>query len=144
MEFYKTENSEIEIYLGDFLQVSKNWKSPTVIVSDGPYGIGGFPGDPKTANNLEIFIALLQKNGRLNQLQKTTLWFWNTELGWANVHSIFIENGWEYVNCHIWNKGLGHIAGNANTKTLRKFPVVTEVCVQYVKKLHLMQEVNVY
>lgn len=134
MEFYKTENSEIEIYLGDFLQVSKNWKSPTVIVSDGPYGIGGFPGDPKTANNLgDIYRPFIEKWSS-KSTPKTTLWFWNTELGWANVHSIFIENGWEYVNCHIWNKGLGHIAGNANTKTLRKFPVVTEVCVQYVKK----------
>ena len=42
--------------------------------------------------------------------------------------------GWEYRCCHIWDKGIAHIAGNANTKTLRKFPVVTEVCVQYVKK----------
>ena len=33
----------------------------------------------------------------------------------------------------MWDKGLGHVAGNANTATLRKFPVVTEVCVQYVK-----------
>jgi hypothetical protein len=28
---------------------------------------------------------------------------------------------------------LSHVAGNANSQTLRKFPVVTEVCVQYVK-----------
>ncbi|MHB8205418.1 MAG: DNA methyltransferase, partial [Desulfomonilaceae bacterium] len=34
---------------------------------------------------------------------------------------------------NIWDKGLGHIAGNANSQTLRKFPVVTEVCVHYVK-----------
>ncbi len=32
-----------------------------------------------------------------------------------------------------WDKDLSHIAGNANSQTLRKFPVVTEVCVQYVK-----------
>jgi site-specific DNA-methyltransferase (adenine-specific) len=49
------------------------------------------------------------------------------------VHPTFEEFGWEYRNCHVWNKGLGHVAGNANTVTLRKFPVVTEVCVQYVK-----------
>ena len=35
---------------------------------------------------------------------------------------------------HIWDKGLSHVAGNANSKTLRKFPVTTEVCVQYVKQ----------
>ena len=34
----------------------------------------------------------------------------------------------------IWNKGISHVAGNSNTKTLRKFPIVTEVCVQYVRK----------
>jgi len=34
----------------------------------------------------------------------------------------------------VWDKGLEHVAGNANTRTLRKFPVVTEVCVQYVKE----------
>lgn len=29
---------------------------------------------------------------------------------------------------------MGHVAGNTNTKTIRHLPVVTEVCVQYVKK----------
>jgi len=33
----------------------------------------------------------------------------------------------------VWDKGIGHIAGNSNTQTLRKLPVVTEVCVQYTK-----------
>ena len=37
----------------------------------------------------------------------------------------------------MWDKGLGHIAGNANSRTLRKFPVVTEVCVQYVRRNEL-------
>jgi len=45
-----------------------------------------------------------------------------------------VECGWEYRCCHIWDKGIGHIAGNSNTETLRKLPVVTEVCVQYVKQ----------
>jgi site-specific DNA-methyltransferase (adenine-specific) len=42
------------------------------------------------------------------------------------------KHGWRYVNCNIWNKGKGHIAGNVNTAKIRRFPVVTEVCVQYV------------
>lgn len=134
MGLYKTENKEIEIYCGDFLKVSKLWKTPNVIVSDGPYGIGGFPGDPKTPENLgKVYRPFIEEWSK-RSTPNTTLWFWNTELGWANVHPVLIENGWEFVNCHIWNKGLGHVAGNANTKTLRKFPVVTEVCVQYVKK----------
>lgn len=64
---------------------------------------------------------------------QTTLWFWNSELGWATVHPLLVDCGWEYRGCHIWDKGIGHIAGNANTRTLRKFPIVTEVCTQYVK-----------
>ena len=30
---------------------------------------------------------------------------------------------------------MAHIAGRANTRTLRRFPAVTEVCVQYVRKV---------
>ncbi len=36
------------------------------------------------------------------------------------------------MNANIWNKGLSHIAGNVNTTKIRRFPVVTEVCVQYI------------
>jgi len=64
---------------------------------------------------------------------QTTLWFWNTELGWATVHPLLEQYGWEYRGCNIWDKGKSHIAGNVNSKTLRKFPQTTEVCVQYVK-----------
>jgi DNA modification methylase len=134
MDYYKTGNGIIKIYNGDFLEAVKTWETPTVIISDGPYGIGGFPGDPQTPENLgKIYEPYVTEWSR-RATPNTTLWFWNTELGWANVHPVLISNGWEFVNCHIWNKGIGHIAGNANTKTLRKFPVVTEVCVQYVKK----------
>jgi site-specific DNA-methyltransferase (adenine-specific) len=70
-------------------------------------------------------------------LPETTLWFWNTEIGWASVHPTLVEHGWEYRSCHIWDKGIGHIAGNANSKTLRRFPVVTEVCAQYVRKVKI-------
>ena len=44
-----------------------------------------------------------------------------------------MASGWEYRARSIWDKGLGHVAGNANTRTLRKLPVVTEVCVHYVR-----------
>ncbi|GAA0874201.1 MULTISPECIES: DNA methyltransferase [Bacteroidota] len=119
---------------GDFLNLYKSWDAPTVIISDGPYGIGGFPGDPKSAKNLGKVYEPFIKAWAESSTPNTTLWFWNTELGWANVHPVLEKYGWEFVNCHIWNKGKAHIAGNANTKTLRKLPVVTEVCVQYVLK----------
>lgn len=125
---------KIEVFNNDSLTLYDNWDSPTVIISDGPYGIGGYPGDPLSPQHLrEWYKPHIEKWTELST-PVTTLWFWNTELGWANVHSEFLEQGWEFVNCHIWDKGKEHIAGNVNTKTLRKFPVVTEVCVQYVKK----------
>lgn len=134
MKVYTTHNNRASIFNEDFLNVSEQWDEPTVIISDGPYGIGGFPGDPKTPENLGEIYEPFIKDWSSKSSPKTTLWFWNTELGWANVHPYLIQNGWEFVNCHIWNKGLAHIAGNSNTKTLRKIPVVTEICVQYVKK----------
>lgn len=33
----------------------------------------------------------------------------------------------------MWDKGLTHAANHTNTRTLRKLPTVTEVCVQYVR-----------
>ena len=35
---------------------------------------------------------------------------------------------------------MSHVAGNSNTQTLRKFPVVTEVCVQYSKAARFLVE----
>ncbi|MYD26624.1 MAG: site-specific DNA-methyltransferase [Gemmatimonadetes bacterium] len=110
-----------------------NWPPPSCIISDGPYGIGGFPGDSHTADSLADWYEQHIKAWSMFSTPSTTLWFWNTEVGWATVHPVLVSNGWEYRCCNIWDKGIGHIAGNANTQTLRKFPVVTEVCVHYVK-----------
>jgi hypothetical protein len=60
------------------------------------------------------------------------LWFWNTELGWASVHPVLTAHGWDYVQLMFWNKGRGHVAGNVNGQTIRRFPVVTEVCAFYL------------
>lgn len=123
----------VEVWLGDSLEHYGKWPSPTVIVSDGAYGVLGFEGD--TSNHLgvpdwyEPHIREWARHAKPN----TTLWFWNSEIGWAATHPVLERHGWRYVNCNIWNKGKGHIAGNVNTKKIRRFPVVTEVCVQYVR-----------
>ncbi|HEY6541348.1 MAG TPA: hypothetical protein VIZ18_10440, partial [Ktedonobacteraceae bacterium] len=70
-------------------------------------------------------------------LPETTLWFWNTEIGWATVHPILALHGWEYKGLHIWDKSIAHIAGNVNSKTIRSFPIVTEVCALYVRDVKL-------
>jgi len=111
-----------------------DWPAPTCIVADGPYGVNGFPGDLPTAATLAEWYRPHIAAWSERATPETTLWFWNTERGWATVHPVLDELGWEYRACHIWDKGLGHVAGNANTETLRKLPVVTEVCVQYVRR----------
>ena len=111
-----------------------SWESPTVIISDGPYGVGGYEGDPSDEESLpsiyEPHIAIWAERAS----PQTVLWFWNTELGWATVHPVLKKHGWIYHGCNIWDKGINHIAGNCNGKTMRQFPVVTEVCVMYVRQ----------
>ena len=121
------------IHLGRAEDHYATWPTPTCIIVDGPYGVGGFPGDCHTPASLADWYAPHIAAWSRCATPQTTLWLWNTEVGWASIHPLLLANGWEYRCCHVWDKGLGHVAGNANTRTLRKYPVVTEVCVQYVK-----------
>jgi site-specific DNA-methyltransferase (adenine-specific) len=127
------EVDNIHVQQGDAAHFYATWDTPTAIVSDGAYGLGLFPGDPKAETDLIAWYEPHVRAWTQHATPQTTLWFWNSELGWATVHSLLAQQGWQFVNCHVWDKGLAHIAGNSNTKTLRKFPVVSEVCVQYVK-----------
>ncbi len=128
-----SSRDDVFLHFEEAEKLYERWPSPICIIADGPYGVSGFPGDPPTAEPLPEWYRPHFKAWARYATPETTLWFWNTELGWATVHPVLVENGWEYRSCHIWDKGLSHVAGNANSLTLRKFPVVTEVCVQYVK-----------
>lgn len=123
----------VELYFDRAELLYDKWPRPTCIIVDGPYGIGGFPGDPPTPETLADWYRPHIAAWSRRSTPQTTLWFWGTELGWATVHPELLRSGWEYRCCHVWDKGLSHVAGNANSLTLRKFPVVTEVCVQYIK-----------
>lgn len=123
----------VTLHHDDALKLYATWPEPVCIISDGAYGVAGFPGDPPTHEGLADWYRPHVEAWSARATPLTTLWFWNTEVGWATVHPVLIANGWKYVACNVWNKGAGHVAGNANTKTLRQFPIVTEVCVQYVK-----------
>ena len=123
----------VQIHFDHAENLYASWQSPICIISDGPYGVSGYPGDSHKAETLTNWYAPHIKSWSKYASPETTLWFWNTEVGWATVHPMLLENGWAYRCCNIWDKGLGHVAGNANTQTLRKFPVVTEVCAHYVK-----------
>jgi len=132
LEINSWEDENTHLFHGNSLDHYSNWKSPTVIVSDGAYGVLGFEGD--TSDHLSIaqwYEPHIEAWSKLATPQ-TTLWFWNSEIGWAATHSTLEKNGWRYANANIWNKGKAHIAGNVNTSTIRRFPVVSEVCVQYV------------
>jgi site-specific DNA-methyltransferase (adenine-specific) len=122
------------VFNDDVLSLYEEWSSPNIIVSDGGYGVSGFKGDthePATLTNwYKPHIEAWSRQARAG----TTLWFWNTEIGWATVHPMLDANGWEYLGCNVWDKGIQHIAGNCNLPVLKGFPVVTEVCVQYVKR----------
>jgi hypothetical protein len=124
---------EVAIHFDRAEQLYSRWPSPTCIISDGPYGVSGFPGDEHEWDSLAQSYEPHIQAWSESATPQTTLWFWNTEVGWATVHPVLVKYGWEYRCCNIWDKGMSHVAGNANTQTLRKFPVVTEVCVHYVK-----------
>ncbi len=121
----------------DALQCYADWPDPTVIVVDGPYGVAGFEGDLRTVEGLAEWYEPHISTWSARALPETTLWFWGTEVGWAEVHSTIKLHGWLYRSAHLWDKGIGHIAGNCNGNTIRRFPVVTELCVQYVRDVKL-------
>lgn len=128
------EDARVSLQLGDALDCYAHWPAPTVIISDGAYGVLGFEGD--TSDHLDVpawyepHVAAWARAAT----PATTLWFWNSEIGWAAAHPVLEKHGFRYVNCNVWNKGVGHIAGNVNTRKIRRFPVVTELCVQYVRE----------
>ena len=136
MERSEKVNIENSLFFvnGDAADEYRRWDPPTVIISDGPYGVNGFKGDLLSNTGLDGWYEPHIKIWSEISTPLTTLWFWNTELGWATVHPVLEKYGWEFKACHSWDKGMSHVAGNTNTKTIRHLPVVTEVCVQYTKK----------
>ena len=120
------------LHFADALSCYENWPAPTTIISDGAYGVLGFEGDTAGSLDIPAWYEPHVKAWSARASPRTTLWFWNSELGWAAAHPVLEKHGFRYVNSNTWNKGVGHIAGNVNTQKIRRFPVVTEVCVQYV------------
>src|SRR6056297_732448 len=108
----KVENSsvpKVSLHLGDVLKKYGDWPSPTAIISDGPYGLSKFPGDPNGVDGLGELYAPHIAEWSKKATAETTLWFWCSELGWAEVHQVLKLHGWKYKAAHIWDKGVGHI-----------------------------------
>jgi site-specific DNA-methyltransferase (adenine-specific) len=125
------------IELADALDRYEHWEAPTAILVDGPYGVNGFPGDLPTPEGLAEWYMPHAAMWARHSLPSTTLWFWGTELSWATVHPVLELSGWDYRTTHVWDKGVGHVAGNVNGNTIRRFPIVTEVCVLYTRRVEL-------
>ena len=131
------EDALYSLHQGDVLAAYTGWPTPVTIGSDGAYGVRGFHGDTTGPDGLVEWYRPHVENWSKAAHPSTTLWFWNTEVGWATVHPLLAEHGWEYVETVTWDKGLAHIAGNVNGKTIRRFPVVSEVCVLYQRRFEL-------
>jgi site-specific DNA-methyltransferase (adenine-specific) len=125
------------LHRGDALDAYAGWPAPAAIISDGAYGVRGFHGDTIGAEGLPGWYRPHVEAWSRYATPATTLWFWNTELGWATVHPLLAASGWDYVQLITWDKGTAHIAGNVNGRTIRRFPVVTEVCAFYQRRLEL-------
>lgn len=128
------------IHFGDALAAYDEWLRPACIIADGPYGLGKFPGEPHSPDGLAEWYAPHAAAWARRSLPYTTLWFWNSEIGWANAHPALEMHGWQYEETIVWDKGIGHVAGNCNSKTIRGVPVVTELAVRYTRKATLPGE----
>lgn len=134
---------QYSLYEGDVQNAYSDWPSPSCIISDGAYGVRGFNGDTTDEEGLiDWYRPHIEKWSRYSH-PGTALWFWGTEVGWASVHPELKRQGWDYIQTVIWDKGVGHIAGNVNGKTIRQFPVVTEVCVLYQRRFEVSVDDNV-
>ena len=133
----KCFDSLVSLENGNSLDLCDSWDSPVAIICDGPYGVGGYDGDPESPEGLAEWYLPHLKKWFEKSTPLTTLWFWGTELSWAETHPAMKKAGWDYVSCNIWNKGMAHAAGNVNTQVIRRLPVVSEVCVQYVRRAEI-------
>lgn len=125
------------LHRGDALDAYGDWPTPACIVSDGAYGVGGFHGDPRTGGTLADWYRPHVEAWSKAAAPATTLWFWNREIGWAEVHPLLQAAGWQFEQLVTWDKGIGHVAGNVNSATIRRFPIVSEVCAFYSRRLEL-------
>lgn len=131
------ESPSFVLVKGDALTACDHWPAPACIIADGPYGLGKYPGEPLSPDGLAEWYAPHAAAWARHALPWTTLWFWNSEIGWAKAHPALEANGWQYEETVIWDKGIAHVAGNCNSKTIRGVPVVTELAVRYTRLVTL-------
>lgn len=130
------------LYSGNVSDVYCEWPRPDLIISDGAYGVRGFRGDTIDASGIADWYAPHIAEWSKAAKPSTSLFFWNREIGWANVHPLLEANGWEFVQLVTWDKGISHVAGNVNSKTIRQFPIVSEISALYRRRLYLPTDIG--
>ena len=122
---------EPQLVAGDALQSYDNWPEPSVIISDGAYGTGAWPGDLERPEGLMDWYEPHVEAWTSRAGASTSLWLWCSEIGWANMHPLLSQYDWTFRGCNVWDKGVAHvIPGEPRVST---FPSVTELCVHYVR-----------
>lgn len=79
-------DGDVTLCLGNSLNHYESWTPPQVIVSDGAYGILGFEGDTSDHLGVAGWYEPHIKAWSEHATAQTTLWFWNSEIGWAVTH----------------------------------------------------------
>jgi site-specific DNA-methyltransferase (adenine-specific) len=92
----RDSGNEFSLFEGDALDAYDTWAAPMCIISDGPYGLGKYPGEAVSPMGLADWYAPHAAAWARHALPSTTLWFWNSEIGWANAHPALEKNGWQY------------------------------------------------
>lgn len=106
----------------------------TLIVSDGAYGIGGFPGDPTTPRALPEWYALHLAAWDRLAAPSSSLYFWNTPEGCARMLPHVEAAGWRYYARIVWHKGMAALAGRLDTDAMRGWAVASEDCYFFVRE----------
>src|SRR5580693_6448083 len=91
----RLEKPSYLLHRGDALDAYQGWPTPAAIISDGAYGVRGFPGDTTGTEQLFDWDRPLVAAWSRLAAAATPLWFWTTEVGWAPVHPLLPAHGWE-------------------------------------------------
>ena len=104
----------------------------TLIVSDGAYGIGGFPGDPKHPRHLADWYAPhLEAWDRL-AAPSSSLYFWCTPEGCARMLPAVEAAGWSFMSSIRWDKPSS--AAWKGAAGMRRWMQDSEDCYFYVRE----------
>src|ERR1700722_14469535 len=93
----RLEKPSYLLHRGDALDAYQGWPTPAAIISDRAYSVRVFPGGATGTEQLSDWYRPHVEAWSRLAAAATTLWFWNTEVGWATVHPLLAEPGGEDV-----------------------------------------------